>query len=91
MWIQLQCLRFFLLGAVARLVNVIKCAQTDWQRRAAAGQEYRLDGVKMEDIVEGAIGALHLMASKGQPNQAAYRQQIKSTPNAINIFVQVLI
>ena len=68
---------------------VIKSAQTDWQRRAAAGQEYRLDGVKMEDIVEGAIGALHLIASKGQPEPALYRNAIKSTPNAINIFVQV--
>ena len=78
-------------GSVARLVAVIKSAQTDWQRRAAAGQEYRLDGVKMEDIVEGAIGALHLIASKGQTESALYRNAIKSTPNAINIFVQVVI
>ncbi|XP_075250391.1 armadillo segment polarity protein-like isoform X2 [Convolutriloba macropyga] len=77
-------------GAVMRLVNVIKCAQTDWQRRATAGQEYRLDGVKMEDIVEGSIGALHLMVTKSQPNQALYRSQVKSTPMAITIFVQML-
>ena len=68
---------------------MIKCAQTDWQRRATAGQEYRLDGVKMEDIVEGSIGALHLMVTKSQPNQALYRSQVKSTPMAITIFVQV--
>lgn len=42
------------------------------------------DGVRMEEIVEGAVGALHILAREGL-NRALIRQQ-----NVIPIFVQLL-
>lgn len=48
-----------------------------------AGGAYA-DGVRMEEIVEGAVGALHILAREGL-NRQLIRQQ-----NVIPIFVQLL-
>jgi hypothetical protein len=42
------------------------------------------DGVRMEEIVEGAVGALHILARESH-NRALIRQQ-----NVVPIFVQLL-
>lgn len=49
----------------------------------AAGGAYA-DGVRMEEIVEGAVGALHILARESV-NRQLIRQQ-----NVIPIFVQLL-
>lgn len=48
-----------------------------------AGGAYA-DGVRMEEIVEGAVGALHILARESH-NRALIRQQ-----NVVPIFVQLL-
>ncbi|XP_026494828.1 armadillo segment polarity protein isoform X2 [Vanessa tameamea] len=75
-------------GAVHHLVRLLLRAFNDTQRRGGAagggaGGAYA-DGVRMEEIVEGAVGALHILAREGL-NRTLIRQQ-----NVIPIFVQLL-
>ncbi|CAH2086700.1 unnamed protein product [Euphydryas editha] len=81
-------------GAVHHLVRLLLRAFNDTQRQrgsaaggaaagAGAGGAYA-DGVRMEEIVEGAVGALHILAREGL-NRALIRQQ-----SVIPIFVQLL-
>ncbi|XP_026494829.1 armadillo segment polarity protein isoform X3 [Vanessa tameamea] len=76
-------------GAVHHLVRLLLRAFNDTQRQrggaagGGAGGAYA-DGVRMEEIVEGAVGALHILAREGL-NRTLIRQQ-----NVIPIFVQLL-
>ncbi|XP_038216047.1 armadillo segment polarity protein isoform X1 [Zerene cesonia] len=80
-------------GAVHHLVRLLLRAFNDTQRQRSsvsgggggggAGGAYA-DGVRMEEIVEGAVGALHILARESL-NRALIRQQ-----NVIPIFVQLL-
>lgn len=79
-------------GAVHHLVRLLMRAFNDTQRQrtssaggagGAAGGAYA-DGVRMEEIVEGAVGALHILARESL-NRQLIRQQ-----NVIPIFVQLL-
>uniref|UniRef100_G1KUH3 Uncharacterized protein n=1 Tax=Anolis carolinensis TaxID=28377 RepID=G1KUH3_ANOCA len=50
-------------AVIPRLVQLLVKAHQDAQRHAAAGtQQPYTDGVKMEEIVEGCTGALHILA-----------------------------
>ncbi|KAJ0180384.1 hypothetical protein K1T71_003788 [Dendrolimus kikuchii] len=79
-------------GAVHHLVRLLMRAFNDTQRQrtssgggggTGAGGAYA-DGVRMEEIVEGAVGALHILARESL-NRQLIRQQ-----NVIPIFVQLL-
>ncbi|KAL4714187.1 hypothetical protein ACJJTC_008541 [Scirpophaga incertulas] len=77
-------------GGVHHLVRLLMRAFNDTQRQrtsvtgaGGAGGAYA-DGVRMEEIVEGAVGALHILARDGV-NKQLIRQQ-----NVIPIFVQLL-
>ncbi|CAF4775244.1 armadillo segment polarity protein isoform X1 [Pieris napi] len=77
-------------GAVHHLVRLLLRAFNDTQRQRGSvsgstgpGNAYA-DGVRMEEIVEGAVGALHILAREGL-NRALIRQQ-----NVIPVFVQLL-
>ena len=74
-------------GAIARLVHLLMRAYQDSQRRTSvsSGGSVALypDGVRMEEIVEGTVGALHILA-----REAHNRSQIRGM-NVIQIFVQV--
>lgn len=76
-------------GAVHHLVRLLMRAFNDTQRQRSssgggtAGGAYA-DGVRMEEIVEGAVGALHILARESV-NRQLIRQQ-----NVIPIFVQLL-
>ncbi|KAJ3601071.1 hypothetical protein NHX12_032044, partial [Muraenolepis orangiensis] len=49
-------------GAIPRLVNLLLKAHQDTQRHSSSGQQTYQDGVRMEEIVEGCTGALHILA-----------------------------
>ncbi|KAK6300431.1 hypothetical protein J4Q44_G00285290 [Coregonus suidteri] len=49
-------------GAIPRLVNLLLKAHQDAQKHGSAAQQTYQDGVRMEEIVEGCTGALHIMA-----------------------------
>ena len=51
--------------------------------RRAGGQPFAVDGVRMEDIVEGTVGALHILAR--EPNNRAVIRSL----NVIPLFIQV--
>ncbi|XP_034840795.1 armadillo segment polarity protein isoform X1 [Maniola hyperantus] len=77
-------------GAVHHLVRLLLRAFNDTQRQRGSvsggggtGGAYA-DGVRMEEIVEGAVGALHILARESL-NRTLIRQQ-----NVIPIFVQLL-
>ncbi|KAL4217021.1 Catenin beta-1 [Mactra antiquata] len=75
-------------GALPRIVQLMIRAHQDTQRRASIssngqGSGY-VDGVRMEEIVEGTVGALHILAREGH-NRAVIRGL-----NCIPLFVQLL-
>lgn len=74
-------------GALPRIVQLMMRAHQDSQRRSISsanqGSGY-LDGVRMEEIVEGTVGALHILAREAH-NRAAIREM-----NCIPLFVQLL-
>ncbi|CAL8332276.1 unnamed protein product [Merluccius merluccius] len=49
-------------GAIPRLVNLLIKSHQDAQKRGSSNQQTYQDGVRMEEIVEGCTGALHIMA-----------------------------
>ncbi|GBP34492.1 Armadillo segment polarity protein [Eumeta japonica] len=79
-------------GAVHHLVRLLMRAFNDTQRQqrgsvsggATGSAGAYADGVRMEEIVEGAVGALHILARESL-NRQLIRQQ-----NVVPIFVQLL-
>ncbi|GAB6019679.1 hypothetical protein CHUAL_001235 [Chamberlinius hualienensis] len=75
-------------GAIPRLVQLLLRAYQDTQRRssvASSGSQPAFpDGVRMEEIVEGTVGALHILA------RDAHNRDIIRSLNAIPVFVQLL-
>lgn len=75
-------------GAIPRIVQLLIRAHQDTQRRATMAngsqQSTYVDGVRMEEIVEGTVGALHILARE-QHNRAVIRGL-----NCIPLFVQLL-
>ncbi|NP_001158477.1 beta-catenin protein [Saccoglossus kowalevskii] len=76
-------------GALPRLVQLLMRAHQDTQRRASMGsssshQSGFNDGVRMEEIVEGTVGALHILARE------AHNRAIIRGLNCIPLFVQLL-
>lgn len=77
-------------GAIPRLVQLLIRAFQDTQRQrgsvasAGSGGGAYADGVRMEEIVEGTVGALHILARESH-NRAIIRGL-----NVIPIFVQLL-
>ncbi|KAM7009924.1 junction plakoglobin a [Tautogolabrus adspersus] len=49
-------------GAIPRLVNLLLKAHQDAQKHGSSTQQTYQDGVRMEEIVEGCTGALHILA-----------------------------
>ncbi|KAM4691511.1 junction plakoglobin [Rhinophrynus dorsalis] len=72
-------------GVIPRLVQLLVKAHQDAQRHAASGtQQPYTDGVKMEEIVEGCTGALHILAREPVNRMDIYKL------NTIPLFVQLL-
>ncbi|XP_034940829.1 armadillo segment polarity protein isoform X2 [Chelonus insularis] len=76
-------------GAIHHLVRLLMRAFQDIERQRASvtgigSQQAYTDGVRMEEIVEGTVGALHILARESH-NRAIIRSQ-----NVIPIFVQLL-
>ncbi|KAK0171056.1 hypothetical protein PV328_008820 [Microctonus aethiopoides] len=76
-------------GAIHHLVRLLMRAfqDTERQRNSVTGmgsQQAYADGVRMEEIVEGTVGALHILARESH-NRTIIRSQ-----NVIPIFVQLL-
>jgi catenin beta 1 len=76
-------------GAIPRVVQLLIRAHQDTQRYAASGNNNNgrgayVDGVRMEEIVEGTVGALHILAREAN-NRAVIRGL-----NTIPLFVQLL-
>ncbi|KAH3753274.1 hypothetical protein DPMN_187909 [Dreissena polymorpha] len=75
-------------GALPRIVQLMIRAHQDTQRRASIssngqGSGY-VDGVRMEEIVEGTVGALHILARE------AHNRAVIRSLNCIPLFVQLL-
>lgn len=73
--------------AIQFLAHLLMKAYQDSQRRtsvSAGGAAIYPDGVRMEEIVEGTVGALHILARESH-NRALIRGM-----SVIGIFVQVL-
>ncbi|XP_017272446.1 junction plakoglobin a isoform X2 [Kryptolebias marmoratus] len=49
-------------GAIPRLINLLLKAHQDAQKHGSNNQQTYQDGVRMEEIVEGCTGALHILA-----------------------------
>ncbi|KAL2086802.1 hypothetical protein ACEWY4_017861 [Coilia grayii] len=71
-------------GAIQRLVNLLLKAHQDAQKHGSATQQTYQDGVRMEEIVEGCTGALHILAR--DPTNAAEIASMETIP----LFVQLL-
>uniref|UniRef100_A0A8C9W720 Junction plakoglobin n=1 Tax=Scleropages formosus TaxID=113540 RepID=A0A8C9W720_SCLFO len=72
-------------GTIPRLVSLLLKAHQDAQRQATSStQQTYQDGVRMEEIVEGCTGALHILA-----RDPANRADIASM-QTIPLFVQLL-
>merc|ERR1719188_1800594 len=73
-------------GSIPRLVHLLIRAFQDIQGRTSRGQAAGsyADGVRMEEIVEGTVGALHILA------RDAHNRDIIRKSNVIPIFVQLL-
>ncbi|KFO52619.1 Junction plakoglobin, partial [Corvus brachyrhynchos] len=72
-------------AVIPRLVQLLVKAHQDAQRHVAAGtQQPYTDGVKMEEIVEGCTGALHILARDPMNRMEIFRL------NTIPLFVQLL-
>ncbi|KAK2178971.1 hypothetical protein NP493_521g01056 [Ridgeia piscesae] len=76
-------------GAIPRIVQLLIRAHQDTQRRASVStngnqQGAYVDGVRMEEIVEGTVGALHILARE------AHNRAVIRSLNCIPLFVQLL-
>lgn len=70
-------------GGLPRLVQLLMKANQDIQRRGPGTQSMQ-DGVRMEEIVEGTVGALHILARE------SLNRSIIRDLNCIPTFVQLL-
>lgn len=68
-------------GGLPRLVQLLMRANQDMQRRP--GQTAVIDGVRMDDIVEGTVGALHILSRE------AHNRAVIRSLHCIPLFVQV--
>ncbi|XP_072106607.1 catenin beta-1-like, partial [Mobula birostris] len=71
-------------NVVSRLVQLLVKAHQDSQRQAPGGGQQYMDGVRMDEIVEGCTGALHILA-RDQANRVVITEL-----NTIPLFVQLL-
>ncbi|XP_016365416.1 catenin beta-1-like [Sinocyclocheilus rhinocerous] len=73
-------------GAIPRLVQLLVRAHQDTQRRTSMGgtQQQFVEGVRMEEIVEGCTGALHILA------RDVHNRIVIRGLNTIPLFVQLL-
>ncbi|XP_037328133.1 junction plakoglobin a [Pungitius pungitius] len=71
-------------GAIPRLVNLLLKAHQDAQKHGSSSQQSYQDGVRMEEIVEGSTGALHILAR--DPINRAEIANLQTIP----LFVQLL-
>ncbi|XP_023122597.1 junction plakoglobin [Amphiprion ocellaris] len=71
-------------GAIPRLVNLLLKAHQDAQKHDSSKQQMYQDGVRMEEIVEGCTGALHILAR--DPVNRAEIANLQTIP----LFVQLL-
>ncbi|XP_031145441.1 junction plakoglobin a isoform X1 [Sander lucioperca] len=71
-------------GAIPRLVNLLLKAHQDAQKHGSSTQQTYQDGVRMEEIVEGSTGALHILAR--DPINRAEIGNLQTIP----LFVQLL-
>ncbi|KAM7418699.1 hypothetical protein PAMA_016028 [Pampus argenteus] len=71
-------------GAIPRLVNLLLKAHQDAQKHGSSAQQTYQDGVRMEEIVEGCTGALHILAR--DPINRAEIANLQTIP----LFVQLL-
>ncbi|TNN71252.1 Junction plakoglobin [Liparis tanakae] len=71
-------------GAIPRLVNLLLKAHQDAQKHGSSSQQTYQDGVRMEEIVEGSTGALHILAR--DPINRAEIANLQTIP----LFVQLL-
>uniref|UniRef100_A0A673NQP7 Junction plakoglobin b n=1 Tax=Sinocyclocheilus rhinocerous TaxID=307959 RepID=A0A673NQP7_9TELE len=71
-------------GTIPRLVNLLLKAHQETQRHGSGAQQTYQDGVRMEEIVEGCTGALHILA-----RDPFNRGEIASM-QTIPLFVQLL-
>lgn len=69
-------------GGIPRMVQLLMKAH-QLLMKAHQNQPFAVDGVRMEDIVEGTVGALHILAR--EPNNRAVIRSL----NVIPLFVQV--
>ncbi|RXM34909.1 Catenin beta-1 [Acipenser ruthenus] len=71
-------------GAIPRLVQLLVRAHQDTQRRTSMGgtQQQFVEGVRMEEIVEGCTGALHILA------RDVHNRIVIRGLNTIPLFVQ---
>nr|BBG74726.1 beta-catenin [Patiria pectinifera] len=73
-------------GVIPRLVQLLMRANLDSQRRqsgGANGQSFT-DGVRMEEIIEGAVGALHILA------RDMHNRMLIRNLSTVPLFVQLL-
>uniref|UniRef100_A0A665TNM9 Catenin beta 1 n=1 Tax=Echeneis naucrates TaxID=173247 RepID=A0A665TNM9_ECHNA len=72
-------------GAIPRLVQLLVRAHQDTQRRTSmGGTQQQFEGVRMEEIVEGCTGALHILA------RDVHNRIVIRGLNTIPLFVQLL-
>ncbi|XP_028300782.1 junction plakoglobin-like [Gouania willdenowi] len=71
-------------GAPPRLTNLLLKAHQDAQKHGSSNQQTYQDGVRMEEIVEGCTGALHILAR--DPVNRAEIANLQTIP----LFVQLL-
>ncbi|KAM7393820.1 hypothetical protein PAMP_020661 [Pampus punctatissimus] len=71
-------------GAIPRLVNLLLKAHQDAQKHGSSAQQTYQDGVRMEEIVEGCTGALHILA-----RDSINRAEIANL-QTVPLFVQLL-
>uniref|UniRef100_A0A8C1TKA0 Junction plakoglobin-like n=1 Tax=Cyprinus carpio TaxID=7962 RepID=A0A8C1TKA0_CYPCA len=70
--------------AISKLVTLLLKAHQDAQKHGSSAQQTYQDGVRMEEIVEGSTGALHIMA-RDPMNKATIANM-----DTIPLFVQLL-
>ncbi|RVE75755.1 hypothetical protein OJAV_G00001970 [Oryzias javanicus] len=71
-------------GAIHSLIDLLVIAHQDAQKHGSSNQQTYQDGVRMEEIVEGCTGALHILA-----RDPTNRVQIANL-DVIPLFVQLL-
>jgi catenin beta 1 len=71
-------------GAIPRIVELLRRAHQDVSRNQGRSAQTYVDGVRMEEIIEGTVGSLHILA-KEPHNRAVIRNL-----NPIGLFVQLL-